>query len=78
MAMVLACAAVLHYGGLRGDAQAHVASRAIYEATLEAAAAGIRTPDLGGQAGTTEVCREIAARVVAKREAWSSLGGPGR
>ena len=78
MAMVLACAAVLHYGGLRGSDQAHVASRAIYEATLEAAAAGTRTPDLGGQAGTTEVCRDIAGRVAAKREAWSSLGGPGR
>jgi isocitrate/isopropylmalate dehydrogenase len=78
MAMVLACAAVLHYGGLRGNEGAHVASRAIYEATLEAAAAGIRTPDLGGQAGTTEVCEEIAARVAAKREAASSLGGPGR
>ena len=78
MAMVLACAAVLHYGAERGTAEADVASRAIYEATLEAAAAGIRTPDLGGRAGTTEVCREIAARVVAKREAWSSLGGPGR
>ena len=78
MAMVLACAAVLHYGAERGANEARIASRAIYEATLEAAAAGIRTPDLGGQAGTTEVCREIAARVVAKREAWSSLGGPGR
>ncbi len=78
MAMVLACAAVLQYGGERGSAAAQVASRAIYEAALEAAAAGIRTPDLGGQAGTTEVCDEIAARVRAKREAWSSLGSSGR
>jgi isocitrate/isopropylmalate dehydrogenase len=84
MAMVLACAAVLHHAGERAatDAElasaAHTASRAIYEATLEAAAAGVRTPDLGGQSGTTEVCRDIAARVTAKREAWSSLGGSGR
>ena len=78
MAMVLACAAVLHYGAERGATRQRVASRAIYEATLEAAAAGIRTPDLGGQAGHDRGLREIAARVVAKREAWSSLGGPGR
>ncbi len=38
MAMVLACAAVLHYGGERGTPGAETASRAIYEATLEAAA----------------------------------------
>ena len=78
MAMVLACAAVLHFAAERGAAEAETASRAIYEASLEAAAAGVRTPDLGGQAGTTEVCEEIATRVVAKREAWSSLGGPSR
>lgn len=69
MAMVLACAAVLHYAGERGSAAAETASRAIYEATLEVAAAGTRTPDLGGQAGTAEVCAAVAARVVAKREA---------
>ncbi len=78
MAMVLACAAVLHYGGERGNPAAEIASRAIYEATLEAAAAGIRTPDLGGEAGTSEVCAEIAARVRAKREAGSSLGDSAR
>jgi isocitrate/isopropylmalate dehydrogenase len=74
MAMVLAGAAVLHFAGERGVEGAETASRAIYEATLEAAAAGVRTPDLGGNAGTTRVCEEIAARVKAKREAWSSLG----
>lgn len=78
MAMVLACAAVLHFAAERGAEGAETASRAIYEAALEAAAAGVRTPDLGGQAGTVEVCEEIASRVAAKREAWSSLGGPGR
>ncbi len=81
MAMVLACAAVLHYAGDRGgndSGEAELASRAIYEATLEAAAAGIRTPDLGGQAGTTEFCDEVARRVSAKRDVWSSLGGTRR
>jgi isocitrate dehydrogenase (NAD+) len=66
MAMVLACAAVLHYAAERGHGGAEAPSRAIYEAALEAAAAGVRTPDLGGQAGTSEVCNEIVERVVAK------------
>ena len=42
---------------LRGGARrrgGRAASRAIYEAVLETVAAGIRTPDLGGHAGTTE------------------------
>jgi isocitrate/isopropylmalate dehydrogenase len=66
MAMVLACAAVLHYAGERGSDGAHRASRAVYEATLEAAGDGIRTSDLGGSAGTTRVCEEVAERVAAK------------
>lgn len=78
MAMVLACAAVLHFAGERGAEGAETASRAIYESTLEAAAAGVRTPDLGGQAGMTEFCDEVARRVRDKREVWSSLGGGGR
>ncbi len=48
MAMILAVAALLHYGG--ADTQ----SRAVYEAVLETVATGTRTPDLGGHAGTTE------------------------
>jgi isocitrate/isopropylmalate dehydrogenase len=63
MAMVLACAAVLHYAGERGHEGAEEASRAVYEATLDAAGDGIRTPDLGGEAGTTEVCDEVAGRI---------------
>jgi isocitrate/isopropylmalate dehydrogenase len=63
MAMVLACAAVLHYADERGHEGARRASRAVYEATLGAAGDGIRTHDLGGEAGTSEVCAEIARRV---------------
>lgn len=74
MAMVLACAAVLHYAGERGAEGAEGASQAIYAATLESAAAGIRTPDLGGQATTTEVCEEIADRTRTKLEARGELG----
>lgn len=69
MAMVLACGAVLHFAAERRAAGAESASRAIYESALEAAAAGTRTTDLGGEAGTTEVCEEIARRVRARCEA---------
>ena len=59
MAMILAGAALLHYGGPRRRS----GSRAIYEAVLETMAAGIKTSDLGGHAGTTEFTDEVIARV---------------
>jgi isocitrate/isopropylmalate dehydrogenase len=75
MAMLLACGAVLHYAGLRtGDATVEQASRAVYEAVLEATASGVRTPDLGGHAGTTEFTTDVVARVRTKIDVWSSLG----
>jgi isocitrate/isopropylmalate dehydrogenase len=70
MAMILAGAAVLRY--VRTDA-ASSASRAIYEATLETVHDGIRTPDLGGQASTTEFTNEVIRRVGAKLDVWDSL-----
>ena len=70
MAMILACAATLHYSG-RDDAE--TASRAIYEAVLETVAAGTRTPDLGGHAGTTEFTDAVIAAVGRKLEVWASL-----
>ena len=66
MAMILACAAVLHYAGERGEEGAERASKAVYDATLEAAGDGVRTHDLGGEATTSEVCAEIAERVGSK------------
>ena len=63
MAMILACAAVLHYAAERGVADAEPASRAVYDATLGAAGDGIRTHDLGGEASTSEVCAEVVRRV---------------
>jgi isocitrate dehydrogenase (NAD+) len=63
LAMVLACAAVLHYAGERGHEGAERASQAIYESSFEAAGDGVRTHDLGGEAGTREVCEEVASRV---------------
>jgi isocitrate dehydrogenase (NAD+) len=75
MAMILACGAVLGYAGRAGvEPNAETASRAIYESVLEAVAAGIRTPDLGGHAGTTEFTSEVVERVRTKLEVWSSLG----
>ena len=75
MAMLLAVAAVLHHLGEKGGIQdAERASRAVYESVLEAAAAGVRTPDLGGHASTSEFTDEVIARVRTKIEIWSSLG----
>jgi isocitrate dehydrogenase (NAD+) len=71
MAMILAGAALLRY--VRTD-QATRASRAIYEATLEAVQAGVRTPDLKGQASTTDFTDEVIRRVQSKLEVWESLG----
>jgi isocitrate dehydrogenase (NAD+) len=75
MAMLLSCGAVLHYAALRGHGEVEPASRAIYEAVLETTAAGTRTPDLGGQASTTEVAAAVCDRVRTKLDVWSSLGG---
>jgi isocitrate/isopropylmalate dehydrogenase len=74
MAMILACGAVLHYAGVRGHERAPTASRAIYESVLEATAAGIRTPDLGGHASTSEFTTEVVGRIRTKLDVWSSLG----
>jgi isocitrate dehydrogenase (NAD+) len=84
MGMILAAAAVLHYaGGVLAsadevdaalDRSAETASRAIYEAVMETVATGVRTPDLGGSAGTTEFTDAVIDRVRAKLEAWATLG----
>ncbi|MGZ6707044.1 MAG: isocitrate/isopropylmalate family dehydrogenase [Solirubrobacteraceae bacterium] len=74
MAMLLACGAVLHYAGVKGHADAQRGSRAIYEAVLEATAAGVKTPDLGGSAATSEFAGDVADRVRNKIDVWSSLG----
>ena len=75
MAMILAVGALLHYLGEAGRAHAAAAARAVYEGVLEAAAAGIRTPDLGGHASTSELTDEVIARVRTKLEIWKSLSG---
>jgi isocitrate dehydrogenase (NAD+) len=74
MAMILACGAVMHYAGVRGYGGAHRAARAIYESVLEASAAGVRTPDLGGHATTSGFTSEVVSRVRTKIDVWSSMG----
>jgi isocitrate dehydrogenase (NAD+) len=74
MAMLMAAAAILHYVAESGVPEADLASRAIYESVLEATATGVRTPDLGGHATTTEFTDEVVARVRTKIDIWSSLG----
>ena len=74
MAMLLACGAVLHYAGVRGAAGAERASRAIYEATLETVAGGVKTVDLGGHATTTEFAGAVVEKTRTKVDIWSSLG----
>ena len=74
MAMILACAAVLGQAASRGFAGADSASRAIYEATLETTAGGVKTFDLGGSATTTEFTDAVVEKIRTKVEIWSSLG----
>jgi isocitrate/isopropylmalate dehydrogenase len=74
MAMVMAVGALLHYIGERGQPEAELASRAVYESVLEASATGVRTPDLGGSSTTSEVVDEVVSRVRTKIDIWSSLG----
>ncbi|MGO9855164.1 MAG: isocitrate/isopropylmalate family dehydrogenase [Acidimicrobiales bacterium] len=62
MAMLLACAAVLDYAA-RGDAMVAGRAAAIRRATLGAAADGVRTFDLGGDASTSGVVDEVLARL---------------
>jgi isocitrate dehydrogenase (NAD+) len=73
MAMILATAALLHYAAELGFQGADSASRAIYESVLEATATGVRTPDLGGHASTSEFTSETIARVRTKLDIWGSL-----
>jgi isocitrate dehydrogenase (NAD+) len=69
MAMILAGAALLGFGG----ETAQDAGRAIREACLETVAEGVRTADLGGSHGTSEFTDEVIRRTRTKVEVWASL-----
>jgi isocitrate dehydrogenase (NAD+) len=73
MAMILAAAAVLQFAATLGHDRCEAASRAIYESVLEATATGVRTPDLGGHASTSEFTGEVISRVRTKIDIWASL-----
>lgn len=70
MAMILAAAGMLSYAK---EEELKRASRAIYEATLEAVYEGMRTADLRGSAHTDEFTNEVIRRVKSKLEVWSTL-----
>jgi isocitrate dehydrogenase (NAD+) len=74
LAMTLACGAVLRHAADRFGPACEQASRAVYEAALETVGSGVKTPDLGGSAGTTEFTDAVVERVRTKLEVWSSLG----
>lgn len=70
LAMILASAALLSYVD---DRRALNASRAVYEASLEAVHGGIATADLGGHATTTEFTDAVIDGVRRKLDVWSTL-----
>ncbi|MCA9870489.1 MAG: isocitrate dehydrogenase, partial [Anaerolineae bacterium] len=70
MAMILAGASLLSH--IESN-DARLASRAIYESTLEAVYDGFATADLGGPTRTDEFTGEVIRRVRTKIEIWSSL-----
>ncbi len=63
MAMILAAGALLDYAAEAGTGEAERPSKAIYDAVMEASAAGIRTSDLNGHASTTEFTDAVIKRV---------------
>jgi isocitrate/isopropylmalate dehydrogenase len=73
LAMILACGAVLRQAAEQGRPEAERAARAIYESALETVASGVKTPDLGGHAGTTEFTDGVVERIRTKIEVRSSL-----
>ncbi|MGH2915430.1 MAG: isocitrate/isopropylmalate family dehydrogenase [Solirubrobacteraceae bacterium] len=66
VAMILACGALLRHAADRHGGACEGASHAVYEGALETIAAGVKTPDLGGHAGTTEFTSAVIERVKVK------------
>jgi isocitrate dehydrogenase (NAD+) len=70
LAMILAAGALLSHVD---DRRAANASRAIYEASLEAVHEGIATSDLGGHSTTSEFTDAVIEGVMRKLDVWSTL-----
>jgi isocitrate dehydrogenase (NAD+) len=73
LAMILACAAVLRHAAARYGGAVEAASEAIYRAAVSTVAAGVKTPDLGGHAGTTEFTDGVIARIGRELELLRAL-----
>ncbi|MCB0112699.1 MAG: hypothetical protein KDD84_01360, partial [Caldilineaceae bacterium] len=71
MAMILACAALLKQ---IESTETDLAARAIREALMEAVHDGVRTPDIGGHASTSEFTNDVIARTQRKLDIWATLG----
>ena len=71
MAMILAGAVA---AALRGGAQGDRLARRLRARCSRRSRRGIRTPDIGGHASTTEFTDAVIAAVRRKLEAWSALG----
>ena len=65
-------------GRARATPGAERASRAIYESVLEATAAGVQTPDLGGHATTTEFTDATSSSACARRSTSGPRSGTAR
>jgi isocitrate/isopropylmalate dehydrogenase len=63
LAMILACGAVLRHAAERHGPEFESASRTVYDAALATVGSGVRTPDLGGHASTTEFVDAVVRRV---------------
>jgi isocitrate/isopropylmalate dehydrogenase len=66
LAMILACGAVMHHAAERHGPACERASRAIYESALHTVGSGIKTPDLGGSASTSEFTAAVVERIRAR------------
>lgn len=71
MPMILVGAALPTY---IGSNPASRASMAMVESAFDAVSKGIATPDLGGQATTTEHTDEVIRRVRSTLDVWEALG----
>jgi isocitrate/isopropylmalate dehydrogenase len=72
MAMILACAALLKQIESK---ESDLAARAIREAMMEAVHDGVRTPDIGGHATTSDFTDDVILRTKRKLDIWATLGG---
>ena len=66
MAMLLATAALLDHASVRGGEAYGAAASRLRDATLDVAAAGVRTFDLGGDASTSDVVDAVISRLASE------------